>query len=131
MRINVFLKAEGESDMENRDNVKEEEENKVFSYELLSDARDNNERWFKAFIAMVKVNVAELLAIVIVVLAFVWYLNQYDFTSSIEQNGVYTLIDSEGNVISSDITPEQINEIMEIINDGKNKDNTEQNKEKR
>lgn len=117
--------------MENRDNVKEKEENKVFSYELLSDARDNNERWFKAFIAMVKVNVAELLAIVIVVLAFVWYLNQYDFTSSIEQNGVYTLIDSEGNVISSDITPEQINEIMEIINDGKNKDNTEQNKEKR
>lgn len=131
MRINVFLKLEGERDMENRDNVKEEEENKVFSYELLSDARDNNERWFKAFIAMVKVNVAELLAIVIVVLAFVWYLNQYDFTSSIEQNGVYTLIDSEGNVISSDITPEQINEIMEIINDGKNKDNTEQNKEKR
>ena len=131
MRINVFLKLEGERDMENRDNVKEEEENKVFSYELLSDARDNNERWFKAFIAMVKVNVAELLAIVIVVLAFVWYLNQYDFTSSIEQNGVYTLIDSEGNVISSDITPEQINEIMEIINDGINKDNTEQNKEKR
>ena len=131
MRINVFLKLEGERDMENRDNVKEEEENKVFSYELLSDARDNNERWFKAFIAMVKVNVAELLAIVIVVLAFVWYLNQYDFTSSIEQNGVYTLIDSEGNVISSDITPGQINEIMEIINDGKNKDNTEQNKEKR
>ena len=131
MRINVFLKLEGERDMENRDNVKEEEENKVFSYELLSDARDNNERWFKAFIAMVKVNVAELLAIVIVVLAFVWYLNQYDFTSSIDQNGVYTLIDSEGNVISSDITPEQINEIMKIINDGKNKDNTEQNKEKR
>ena len=125
MRINVFLKLEGERDMENRDNVKEEEENKVFSYELLSDARDNNERWFKAFIAMVKVNVAELLAIVIVVLAFVWYLNQYDFTSSIEQNGVYTLIDSEGNVISSDITPEQINEIMEIINDGKYQNDTE------
>lgn len=116
--------------MENRDNVNEKEEN-VFAYDLLSDARVDKERWFKAFVTMVKVNFAELLAIVIVVLAFVWYLNQYDFTSSIEQNGVYTLIDSEGNVISSDITPEQINEIMEIINNGKNKDNTEQNKEKR
>ena len=112
-------------DMENRDNVKEKEENKVFSYELLSDARDNNERWFKAFITMAKINVAELLAIVIVVLSFVWYLNQYDFTSSIEQNGVYTLIDSEGNVISSDITPEQIESIMEIINDGKYQNDTE------
>lgn len=116
--------------MENTDNVNEKEDN-VFAYDLLSDARADKERWFKAFITMVKVNFAELLAIVILVLAFVWYLNQYDFTSSIEQNGVYTLIDSEGNVISSDITPEQINEIMEIINDGKNKDNTEQNKEKR
>lgn len=117
--------------MDKNDNTKEKDDDKVFSYDLLSDARDDKERWFKAFITMVKVNSIELLAIVVVVIAFLLYLNQYDFTSSIEQNGVYTLIDSEGNVISSDIKPEQINEIMEIINNGKNKDDTEQNKEKR
>lgn len=116
--------------MENRDNVSEKEE-KTFAYDILSDAKADKERWFKAFITMAKVNLVELFAIVVVVLLFVWYLNQYDFTSSIEQSGVYTLIDSEGNVISSDISPEQIEQIMEIINNGKDKDNTEQNKEKR
>ncbi len=57
---------------------------------------------------------------------FIWYLNQYDFTSTVEQTGVYTLSDSQGNVISSDITPEQISEILEIL-DGEDEGDQKEN----
>lgn len=113
--------------MENRDNVNEKDSNEVFAYELLSDARDNSERWFKAFYAMVKINIIEVFVMLAMVFGFIWYLNQYDFVSTVEQTGIYTLTDSQGNVISSDITPEQIKEIMEIINDGKDENNEKQN----
>lgn len=117
MRINVFLKAEGESDMENRDNVKEKEE-KTLAMEMLSELKEQSKRWFRAFLVMVAVEV-------LTIGGFIWYLNQYDFESTIEQNGVYTLIDSQGNVISSDITPEQVESIMEIISNGKYQNDTE------
>lgn len=113
--------------MENRDNVKEKDNNEVFAYELLSDARDNSERWFKAFLAMVKINIIEVFVMLAMVFGFIWYLNQYDFVSTVEQTGIYTLTDSQGNVISADISPEQIKEIMEIINDGKDESDKEQN----
>ncbi|MDE7323111.1 MAG: hypothetical protein K2N73_10380 [Lachnospiraceae bacterium] len=109
--------------MENRDNVSGKDNNEVFAYELLSDARDNSERWFKAFLAMVKINLIEVFVMLAMVFAFIWYLNQYDFVSTVEQTGIYTLTDSQGNVISADITPEQIKEIMEILNDGKDEGN--------
>lgn len=117
-------------DMENKDNVKEKDKkdsNEVFAYELLSDARDNSERWFKAFLAMVKINVIEVFVMLAMVFGFIWYLNQYDFVSTVEQTGIYTLTDSQGNVISADITPDQIEKIMEIINDGKDESDKEQN----
>lgn len=87
-------------------------ENKGFVMELLSELKLQNKR---------------LVIVLFVVLAlwagtiggFIWYLNQYDYTSTIEQNGVYTLIDSQGNVISSDISPEQMEQILEVINNGK------------
>lgn len=103
--------------MEDMDNANEKE---VFVLELLSEIKEQSRRWFRAFLIMVAVEV-------LTIAGFIWYLNQYDFESSIEQNGVYTLIDSEGNVISSDITPEQIEKIMEIVNDGKNQNDKEKN----
>ena len=112
--------------MENKDNMSEKNNNEVFAYELLSDARDNSERWFKAFLAMVKINLIEVFVMLAMVFAFIWYLNQYDFVSTVEQTGIYTLTDSQGNVISADITPEQIKEIMEILNDGKDEGNENQ-----
>lgn len=98
-------------DMENRDNVNEKEE-KGLAMEMLGELKEQLKRCYKIILILIAVVVAT-------VAGFLLYLNQYDFESSIEQNGVYTLIDSQGNVISSDITPEQINEILEIINDGK------------
>lgn len=97
--------------MENEDKVTEKEE-KSLAMEMLGELKEQSKRWFRAFLVMVAVEV-------LTIAGFIWYLYQYDFTSTIEQSGVYTLIDSSGNVISSDITPEQINEILEIINNGK------------
>lgn len=113
--------------MESKDNMNEKDNNEVFAYELLSDARDNSERWFKTFLAMVKINVIEVFVMLAMVFGFIWYLNQYDFVSTVEQTGIYTLTDSQGNVISADITPDQIEKIMEIINDGKDESDKEQN----
>ncbi|MCM1057246.1 MAG: hypothetical protein NC517_06535 [Firmicutes bacterium] len=59
--------------------------------------------------------------------AFIWYLYQYDFTATIEQTGVYTLLDSRGNVISSDLTADDIIEIERILEHGENQGNEEQN----
>lgn len=102
--------------MENRDNVNEE---KTLAMEMLSELKEQSKRWFRAFLVMVAVEV-------LTIGGFIWYLNQYDFISTVEQTGIYTLSDSQGNVISSDITPEQIEKIMEIINDGKDTDNEKQ-----
>lgn len=67
-----------------------------------------------------------LLVIVLILWAatiggFVWYLNQYDFVSSIESTAVYSIIDSSGNVISSDIPQDQLERILELISNGKDK----------
>lgn len=105
--------------MENRDNVKEEEE-KTLAMEMLGELKEQSKRWFRAFLVMVAVEV-------MTIGGFIWYLNQYDFISTVEQTGIYTLSDSQGNVISADITPEQIEKIMEIINDGKDENNEKQN----
>lgn len=57
-----------------------------------------------------------LVLVGLIVGGFLLYLYQYDFSGSIEQSGVYALIDSDGNVIGSDITPEQMEDILKIIN---------------
>lgn len=103
--------------MENSDNVNEE---KTLAMEMLGELKEQSKRWFRAFLVMVAVEV-------LTIGGFIWYLNQYDFISTVEQTGIYTLIDSQGNVISSDITPDQVKEIMEILNDGKDTDNEKQN----
>lgn len=111
-----YLKGKG-AGMENRDNVNEE---KTLAMEILGELKEQSKRWFHAFIVMVVVEV-------LTIGGFIWYLNQYDFISTVEQTGIYTLTDSNGNVISADITPEQIEKIMEIINDGKNESDENKN----
>lgn len=46
--------------------------------------------------------------IAITVVAFVWLWQQYEYVSDIEMTGVYNLMDSNGNVIASDVTPEML-----------------------
>lgn len=87
------------------------EERESLAMEMLRELKEQSKRWFVAFCVMV-------FSEIITIAGFIWYLYQYDFASTIEQTGIYTLVDSEGNVISSDITPEQIEKIMEVINNG-------------
>lgn len=55
-------------------------------------------------------------SLIVTVVAFVWLWNQYDYESSTEYSGVYNIVDSEGNVLTSDLTPEDVIRIMEILN---------------
>lgn len=61
-----------------------------------------------------------LIVIFAIVAGFLLYLNQYDFSGTEEYNyeasGVYALVDSEGNVVAQDLTPEEITRIMEVLN---------------
>lgn len=100
--------------MDLKEKVPEQEE-KGIAMEILGELKTQNKRLSRS--------VAGLIVLVgLIVGAFLLYLYQYDFSGTIEQSGVYTLIDSDGNVISSDITPEQMEDILKIIN-GENKDN--------
>ncbi len=57
--------------------------------------------------------------IVIIIALFVVYLfkNANNTISDIETTGVYNLVNSEnGEIIATDLTPEDINKILEIIN---------------
>ena len=56
------------------------------------------------------------------IFAYMWL--QYDYVSSTEYSGVYNVTDSEGNVLSSDLSPEDILAILEAIQDGKSSENT-------
>ncbi len=71
--------------------------------------------------------VAWALSTAFVVLAFVWLWNQYDYGSSTELSGVYNLVDYQGNVISSDLSPDDVIRILEELNDGKDQAVQDQN----
>lgn len=100
----------------------EYEVNSTLASELLSELKEENERKSKLikqkdkhFFIYVIVSIVVLL---IIIIAGIWYLNQYDFTSEQTVSGVYTLVDSEGNVIATDITSEEYQELMEVISNG-------------
>lgn len=64
-------------------------------------------------------------SVVIIVGIFTWLWCQYDYESSTELSGVYCLVDSQGNVVSSDLEPDDVIRILEELNNGK--DQTDQN----
>lgn len=105
---------------EKKDDVekKERDEMEVWASELIDIVKKQLNHWRIALFVVIGLWFASLCG-------FIWYLNQYDFISTVEQTGVYTLLDSEGNVISSDIKPEQVVKIMEIIRNGENQSDKE------
>lgn len=109
------------------------EDNDFIVTALLSELKEENERKSRIIHALVKVVCGCIVAVLLTVGGFLWYLNQYDFsseeTTTINQNstGVYSLIDSEGNVIANDLTPEEIEQIMEAYDgDGAGNENNGQ-----
>lgn len=57
-----------------------------------------------------------LLTIALIVAIFVAYLIWGNNSSTIDTTGVYNLVDSEGNVLATDLTLEDIDKIMEMLN---------------
>lgn len=88
--------------------------------ELLSELKEENERKAKQLVQKEKTLRLCIFLFLVVILfiigVFVWYLNQYDFTSEQTVSGVYTLVDSDGNVVAQDISPEEYKQFMEAIN---------------
>lgn len=63
------------------------------------------------------------LSLIVTVMAFVWLWNQYDYESTTELSGVYNLVDSQGNVVTADLPPEDVIRILEELNDGNGEEN--------
>lgn len=93
--------------------------------ELLSELKAENERKDRQINRLNKTLtitlIAAMLAVLLVVSGFLWYLNQYDFSATTTESitnsaeGVYAIIDSEGNVIGSDFTAEEIQSFLEGV----------------
>lgn len=96
--------------------------------ELLSELKEENNRKDSLIKRLCKIIaiilVVSMLAVLVTMGGFLWYLNQYDFTSEQTVSGVYALVDSEGNVIATDFTEEEMLQIMEVLNNGE-RDNEE------
>lgn len=96
--------------------------------ELLSELKAENGRKDKQIQSLHRaiaiITAVALCTVLLVVAGFLWYLNQYDFsattTETITAEGVYAIVDSEGNVIGSDFTAEEIQGLLEgvLSNDG-------------
>lgn len=104
--------------------------------ELLKELKESNTRKDNHIAQMhkslLRIVFGFMTAIVLIVAGFLVYLNQYDFTStekySYEATGVYALIDSEGNVIAHDLSPEEVQHLLEVLNShGNSKSNSGQN----
>lgn len=91
--------------------------------ELLQEAKLSAQRAHKSLITVAWLWFASVIAIVA---GFLIYLYQYDFTATVEQSGIYTLMDSQGNVLSTDLTAEDIIKIEEILENGKDQSNENQ-----
>lgn len=71
--------------------------------------------------------VAWAVSVVLITVAFVWLWNQYDYESSTELSGVYNLVDSQGNVVSADLEPDDVVRILQELDNGKDQKDPNQN----
>lgn len=66
-------------------------------------------------------------SVIAIVVGFIWLWCQYDYESSTELAGVYCLVDSQGNVVSADLDPDDVIRILQEIENGKDQENQNQN----
>lgn len=94
--------------------------------ELLSELKAENERKERQIHRLnttlaITIAVA-MLSVLLVVAGFLWYLNQYDFSATTTgtvtntAEGVYAIIDSDGNVVGTDFTADEIQGLLEGVN---------------
>lgn len=72
-----------------------------------------------------RVIIGFIILVILIVAGFLFYIGQMKNSSyeNVDATGVYNLVDSEGNVIATDLTKEDIEKIVELLNDGKDKGN--------
>lgn len=72
-----------------------------------------------------RVIVGFIILVILIVAGFLFYIGQLKNSSyeNVDTTGVYNLVDSEGNVIATDLTQEDIEKIVELLNDGEDKSN--------
>lgn len=94
--------------------------------ELLSELKSENERKERQIHRLnttlaITIAVA-MVSVLLVVAGFLWYLNQYDFSATTTETitntaeGVYAIIDSDGNVVGTDFTADEIQGLLEGVN---------------
>lgn len=78
-----------------------------------------NDRRAKHIIIGFSSTIIALVSIIIaIIIATTYERLQYDYVGSVDTNGVYNLVDSQGNVLTSDISPEDVIRILETLGDG-------------
>lgn len=73
---------------------------------------------YSLIVLLKRVIFAFVILVIVIVSGFLVYignLNNGEY-SSIDATGVYNLVDSEGNVIATDLTAEDIEDIVEMLN---------------
>lgn len=109
----------GNTELEKEINAQKEEVHSL-AMDMLKDYRLREKR---SFIERIVILSLWTFSLVFTIGIFVWYLNQYDFSTTVESTGVYNQMGNGGNVTTSDIPPEQLEKILELINSGKNESN--------
>ena len=95
-----------------------EHENDFLASEIFSELKAANERAHEQLLRERKYNLIEKLVfafvIVAVVTGFLFYLYQYDFVSyeTHTAEGVYAIVDSDGNVVAADLTEDQLQQLI-------------------
>lgn len=67
---------------------------------------------------VMRIVLAWAISVVIVVISFVALWLQYDYAAIDNTTGVYVISDADGNVIASDLEPDDVIRIMEELNNG-------------
>lgn len=79
-----------------------------------------------SLIALLKrVIVGFIILVILIVAGFLFYISQMGDSSyeNVDATGVYNLVDSEGNVIATDLTQEDIEKIVELLSYGEDTGN--------
>ena|GEM_PF-5415818 len=96
-------------------NMKELEHEKTNFETMVSANMETAKHWKHAVIAIV-------IAWALTIAGFIWFLLQFNFETSIESVGVYSIVDSNGNYVAQDISPETWESFIEwqkVLSNGK------------
>lgn len=105
--------------------------------ELLKELKDENVRKDEQLKRKDRNSMIErscwMLLVLFLVAGFIWYLSQYDYisygdsTTTYTAEGTYALIDSDGNVIGYDISPDEFQRVLEVLDLGESEEGSQEN----